>query len=459
MSLSPSESHSPPLRLLPLAWPIFVEQLLHMSVGAIGTFMVSHIADDAVAALGAAHQIIIICLLLFGIVSLGASVVITHHLGAKDGPGAHAVARSAIVASSWVGLFFSMVVMATASPVLQMMQLSPALMAYAEPFLTIMGATLVLEAMILAISSVLRAYGRTREPMLVAIGQNVFTLLGNCLLLYGWFGLPRMGVMGVAISTVAGRVLACAVMWALLHYEVKLRMHWRDWVSLRWDTLQRIMHIGLPAAGEQMGWFSAFMVVTAFTARMGAEQLATQTYAMQLVWVVVLCSVAIGSATEIIVGHMVGAGAFDNAYQQLLRSLRLGMVIAFAVAVTIALLARPLVQLFTHNEAIVAGCATLMLMGIVLEPGRVFNLVVINSLRAAGDARYPVLAGVFSFALVFAGGGWFFGTYLGWGLPGVWLAMTCDEWLRGLLMYRRWKSRRWLKYAHRTYNTVQSGAR
>ncbi|MBT0569058.1 MATE family efflux transporter [Curvibacter sp. CHRR-16] len=446
------------MRLLPLAWPIFVEHLLHMSVGAIGTFMVSHISDDAVAALGTANQVVAMCLLLFGIISLGASVVVTHHLGAHDTAGAHRIARSAIAVNGWIGLAFSVVVMVLAAPLLQALQLSPRLMAYAEPFLTIMGATLVLEAMNLAISSVLRAHGLTREPMLVAIGQNIFTLLGNCILLYGWFGMPRMGVMGVAISTVAGRLLACVVMWALLHYRVRLQMHWRDWVSLRWSTLTRIMHIGLPAALEQVGWYSAFMVVTAFTARMGAEQLATQTYAMQLVWVVVLCSVAIGAATEIIVGHMVGAGAFDQAYKQLLRSLRLGIAIALVVAVGVAVFAKPLVRLFTHDEAIIAACATLMYMGIVLEPGRVFNLVVINSLRATGDARYPVLMGISSFVLVFALGGWFFGTYLGWGLPGVWLAMICDEWFRGLMMYRRWKRRRWLKYARRTYRAVKAVA-
>ena len=41
------------------------------------------------------------------------------------------------------------------------------------------------------------------------------------------------------------------------------------------------------------------------------------------------------------------------------------------------------------------------------------------------------------------------------GLVGVWIAMTADEWLRGLMMYRRWKQRKWLKYAERTRAKVQ----
>jgi Na+-driven multidrug efflux pump len=44
------------------------------------------------------------------------------------------------------------------------------------------------------------------------------------------------------------------------------------------------------------------------------------------------------------------------------------------------------------------------------------------------------------------------------GLPGVWIAMLTDEWLRGLLMYRRWKSRRWMAYAKRSRAHVEEMA-
>ena len=44
------------------------------------------------------------------------------------------------------------------------------------------------------------------------------------------------------------------------------------------------------------------------------------------------------------------------------------------------------------------------------------------------------------------------------GLVGVWIAMMTDEWLRGLLMYRRWKKRRWVKYAERSRAHVADGA-
>jgi Na+-driven multidrug efflux pump len=48
---------------------------------------------------------------------------------------------------------------------------------------------------------------------------------------------------------------------------------------------------------------------------------------------------------------------------------------------------------------------------------------------------------------VLAGGSWLLGVHLGLGLVGVWIAYAADEWLRGLLMWRRWARLRWLPHA------------
>ena len=90
----------------------------------------------------------------------------------------------------------------------------------------------------------------------------------------------------------------------------------------------------------------------------------------------------------------------------------------------------------------------------LLEPGRTFNLVVINALLAAGDARYAVLAGTASMVLVLGSDSWLLGVEmglgLGLGLVGVWLAYAADERLRGLLMWRRWARLKWVPQARRS---------
>src|ERR1035438_8401266 len=166
---------SPPakLALRGIAWPIFVEQTLRMLIGTVDTFMVSHVSDGAVAALGVANQVIIFFLVAFNFIGIGTSVVITHHLGARDRAGADKIATNAIAVNTWLGAAFSASVYFFALGMLRAMQLPGALMDYALPFLTLMGGTLFMESMNISIVAVLRAHGHTRDAMLVTLGQNV----------------------------------------------------------------------------------------------------------------------------------------------------------------------------------------------------------------------------------------------------------------------------------------------
>jgi len=435
------------LSLLGIAWPIFVEQTLRMLIGTVDTFMVSHVSDGAVAALGVSNQVIIFFLVAFNFIGIGTSVVITHHLGARDRAGADQIARNAIAVNTWLGAAFSASVYFFAFRMLRMMQLPAGLMGYALPFLTLMGGTLFMESMNISIAAVLRAHGHTRDAMLVTLGQNVLNVAGNWVTLYGLLGCPRLGVLGVALSGVFSRCVAWLALWILLGHHTRLRLRAADFVTISWGKVKRILHIGLPAAGEQMCYWTAFLLVTTFIARLGSDSLAVQSYALQIQRFAMLFSFSIGLGTEILIGHLVGAGMFEEAYHKLLRSLRTGLIIVTCVMVVVAAFAPLLLGFFTQNAAIVAGGAVLLRLAIVLEPGRVFNVVVISSLRATGDVGFPIQMAVLSMWCVWVPMAWLLGLKLGLGLVGIWIAMITDEWLRGLLMYRRWKKRRWVKYA------------
>lgn len=72
------------LTLKGLFIPLFIEQLLMNMTGTVNTLMLGHYADDAVAAVGAANQVIGFLYTFYAVFSGGASVVISHRLGAGD---------------------------------------------------------------------------------------------------------------------------------------------------------------------------------------------------------------------------------------------------------------------------------------------------------------------------------------------------------------------------------------
>jgi len=338
---------------------------------------------------------------------------------------------------------------------LQLMQVPAGPIVYAKPFLALMGGTLFIESMNVSIAATLRAHGHTRDAMLVALGQNVINVIGNCLLLFGLFGFPKLGVVGVAISSVFSRVVSCVALWILLGRRTHLRLRWRDFFSISGERVRRVLHIGLPAAGENISYWIAFMVVTTFIAHMGATQLATQTYTMNINRWVILVSVSIGLGTEILIGHLIGAGLFEAAYRELLRSLRIAFGCAIGGMAVLGLAAPWLIGAFTSTQAIIISGTVLIRMGMLLEPGRVFNVVVISALRATGDVRFPVIVGFACMWGIWVPLAWFLGIKLGLGLVGIWISLICDEWTRGLLMYHRWRKRKWLHAAERS----RAGAR
>ncbi len=220
------------LSLAAVAWPLFVESGFRVLIQTVDTFMVSHVSDGAVAAVGVSSQVVNLGLMLFSFIGAGSTVVMTHHLGARDERGADRIAAVALAVNGWLGLLVSAGVALSAGPVLRLMGLPGGLMGYAVPFLTLMGGTLVLESVNIVQGAVLRARGMTRESMAVAAGQNLLNAAGNCLLLFGLLGFPRLGVVGVALSGVASRIAAFAALRILVRRRTGVRVSPREFLHL-----------------------------------------------------------------------------------------------------------------------------------------------------------------------------------------------------------------------------------
>jgi len=443
------------LTLWSLSWPLFVEQGLRLSIGTVDTLMVSHVSDNAVAALGVAWQVVIFTLVLFNFIGIGSSVVITHHLGAGDRAGADRISRAAVGVNTWLGLGMSLLIATQSRRLLELMQLPPALFQYAVPFLTLLGGSMFLDAQSMALSATLRAHGHTRPVMLVTGAQNALNALGNALLLFGLFGLPKLGVTGVALSSVLSRALGLLVLHWALRRETGVRVALGDYFRLPLLEVRRMLRIGLPAAGENVCYWLALMTVTTFNARIGEASLAAATYSIQIMGWVIIFADSIGLGTEILIGHRIGDGDLERAYHELLRSLRIGILIACLTSAAMALAAPLVARAFTRDALTASLIVAVLRIGMLLEPGRVFNIVVINALRATGDTRFPLLAGIASMWGVWVPLAWFLGIHCGLGVVGVWLSMCCDEWLRGILMYRRWKRRTWVAHAQQSRQALQ----
>lgn len=429
--------------LFSLSWPIFVDIFLHLVTLLINTWMISHVSMQMVAATAASNQFFETSVAILNFIGVGCSIVVAQYLGAGNREATRKAIHLSISLNLALGFATFLVIWFFGKPLLMLLNTPDAILNMAYNYFHIIGICLIFEAVAIILASCLRVYGHSQAPMYVSFIMNVVTVTGNVFVLYGVFGFPELGLEGVAWSTLLGRMVGVSLLFYLLFYGIKVKLDWRMFFQFHKKILKQILKIGLPSAGENLSWTAQMLVMLAFVGKMGEDALAAHNIYLQLSYMLMLFALAIGIGNEILVGHLMGASQFNQAYQRTFKSLRIGMIITFIVVVIFYFMRYIVIDRFTTDEVIKQLLLPLFLLSILLEPGRTQNIVMVNALRATGDAKFP-----FYTALIFMWGlaipvGYFFGFVLGWGLVGIWFGFLCDEWIRGLVNAWRWKSRKW----------------
>lgn len=435
------------LNLARLTWPIFLEVFLFMLMGSVDTFMLSSVSDDAVSGVGAANQMITIAIIVLEVIGNGAAIVVAQYLGSKKPSEAAQVTGNAITLNLAVGLMLSGILLAFGNSILGILHVEGDILNYARTYLHIVGGGIFLQALINALAATIRTHGFTKETMVVSFLMNVIHVAGNYALIFGHFGLPALGVEGAAISTIASRLICLLIFFWLLYRVMEVRVSWPYYIRLSKNFVFKILRIGVPAAMESMLYQTCQLVFTMYVTYLGAEAMATRQYALNISSYIYLLSVAVAIGTSIIVGHLIGARRNNEAYLRVRSSVKWSLIITVIIDAVVILFREPLMGIFTDNPDIIRLGSQVLLLSILLETGRTVNMIVIGSLRAAGDAKLPVYMGIVSMVCMSLPLGYLFVFHLHMGLVGIWLAVSIDEWTRAVIMHFRWKSRAWEKYS------------
>lgn len=440
-------------RLNAIAGPILGEFLLAYTVGIIGLWLASHSSDGAAGSLGLANQVLETLYVVYRVLAIGMSVVITQLLGGQQRDGARATALSGLAACTWSGLAVLGVLLLGNDAILDLLNAPDAILPLLSPYLQLLAPAALLDGYNLTMASILRAHLHVRDSLYVMIVMHCTHLVLAIPLMLGVGPWEGLGLYGFAVALLVSRAIGLALHLSLWRRRMGLVPTLRNWWAFQPRALAPVLRIGLPGAAGELAYRAAFMVSLASAARLGVEALATHSYVLQLLRYVLLISMSIGWACEIMVGRLVGAGQFRAAHALVRKGVRNGMLTSGVVAVAAALAAPWLMRVFTRDPVVIHAAQTLLWIAVVLEVGRVFNLILPGALRATGDANYPVLSGIGSYLVVLGVGSYFMGR--AFGLAGIFVIYAADEWVRGLLMMARWHWRGWLPYARRAQRGVR----
>ena len=429
--------------LISLIIPIFFELLLVTIVGNIDTIMLGYYSDEAVGAIGGITQLLNIQNVIFSFINMATAILTAQFLGAKDYKRVKQVISVSLVLNVLLGLILGGIYLFFWESLLQKINLPGELIGIGKYYFQMVGGLCILQGIILSCGAILKSHGRPTETLIINVGVNILNIIGNAFFIFGWLGMPVLGPTGVGISTVISRGIGCVAAFYMMCRYCNFTFKKKYIKPFPFKIVKNILSIGFPTAGEHLAWNVGQLMIVAMVNTMGTTIIASRTYLMLISSFTMTLSIALGQGTAIQVGHLVGAGEIKEVYHKCLKSLKIALTFAFVTTSLVFLFRKPIMSIFTTNPDILKASLKIFPLMILLEMGRVFNIVIINSLHAAGDIKFPMFMGitcVFTVAVLFS---YLFGISLGWGLAGIWLANAMDEWIRGLAMYFRWKSKKW----------------
>lgn len=427
------------LSLKSLSIPIFFEMFLRYLSLIINTLMVSKYSNTLVGAMGAANQILDLFITIFSFLSVGCSVVVSQAIGAKNYNLARKVIHQSIFLNALLGFICASLILWHGEYLLYMMQIPDELLKDSKLYLNMLAICLFFDAVAIVLAAIVRVYNMAYWVMMSTFVMDIAIVILNYYVLH----YTKLELFGVGLSNIIGRLIAIIILFLILFFKLKIHLKIKEMINLEKDVLKKVLNIGGFSAGENLLWISQYTIAFSFVASLGKENLSVQTIYFQISMMIMLIGQAISVANEIIIGKLVGANRQNIAYKHTWMALYLSVIASTVIVLLNYICQNQTMKILALNDDLIKIMTPLFALSIFLEISRTFNIVMVNSLRASGDARFAFFSGLVFMMGVSLPVGYVLCFHFNLGILGVWIGFCADEFLRGIVNSYRWKSKKW----------------
>ena len=334
-----------------LAIPVALQNVLTSSFQLVDTLMVSQLGDVTLSAVGMAAQWGWLCGLLgFGLCS-GMSVFISQYWGVKDLKGIRRVMGIGLMLAMLVSLCFLAVALAAPAWVIGLFNQEPAVIETGCRYLRIVCFSYPAVALTYLLSNVLRGTERVRLPLYASIVTTIANAFADYGLIFGVFGLPKLGVEGAAIATCISSWLGPVLILIFSAFEKNLLMGpVRELFTFSWKQLGEFCARALPVMSNEGLWALGMLTLNRIYANMGYEYYAGMTIFKTFSELAFAFYVGLGNACVIMVGKSIGSGKIRRGVADARRFSVLVPLMGLVVGLTMIAARHPLVSLFAMGD-------------------------------------------------------------------------------------------------------------
>jgi len=396
-------------------------------------FFISKLGDTPLAAVSFAMPVI---WLMYGIgigFEAGAASCVSRAIGKKDSGLAKRLTTDTLVLGSLVAFLLCLAGLATIGPVFSLLGATPEVMPLVTDYMTVWYWVAPLDMALWISLASIRARGNTLLESKVITVAALLNLAMDPVLIFGLFGFPRMEIQGAAVATLLSNGIMLLFTLAYLTFRLKVYANPLAPVKVILDSWRHMLHIGIPAMISNAIIPVSSGIVVAMLATYGVEAVAGYGIAMRIEPIFLIPFYALSAVSSPFFGQNFGAGKFDRLLEARRVITRFCLGFGLALALVLALIARPMAGLFSDSESI-RMVAVYYLWIVTISYGAHGLVMSVNAaFNGMGNPLPGVIISTCRVFIVFLPLA-FLGRYL-YDLPGLFAATTISNLLMGAIAF------------------------
>lgn len=450
MSRYPAQStvtHKSPVKnVLKTSLPAVVDLSSQTIYWTIEAILIGKISMAAFAGVGMAIQIVAVFFAVLLTFVVGASLIINRHLGAGEKWQANHILGQTMMIAITMACVFGLIWYSGAIHLFKVIREVETREAQ-EAGVTYLRTVALFAPFIITnfvATGVIRGSGNTTYSMLVNVTINTISLILAPLLIFGWLGLPTLGVRGAALAV----GIAHSTGWLITFYLLRSRrcflfLSFRELTTPNFASFKRLFNAGLPTTIEQLVWALGQLIVTSFAGIIGVTILTTHTVFVRIQAVLSMMYMGFSLAAMTLVGKDVGAARHHLAEKTASAAGRVVFIFVLSIAAFLILFDRQIIYTFTSASEVIELGSRVMLIFAAVQIVKAMNSVVSGNLRGAGDLKWIMWLTAATVLFLEIGMNWVFAFIFGFGLYGIWTIHFFDEFLRTIINHWRFKGGKW----------------
>lgn len=432
--------------LFALVIPIAIQNLITSAVNSADVFMLGFVGQAELSAVSLANQVqFLIGGLFFGITS-GIVMLCSQYWGKKDTDTIQKVMGIAFKVSIIFCLIFAIVAIVFPRTIMLIYTNDLELVEIGVGYLKIISISYILLAFSQVYLSVLRSIERAHVSTIISSVALIANVLLNAVFIFGLFGAPKLGVIGVAIATTIARILEVLLCFWDLHHNKVFKFNIK--FIFVWDKLLFLDYIkySIPALLNDIAWTFAFSTYSIIMGHLNADVVAANSVVST---VRNLCSVlcfGIAAGGTVLIGKVIGENRLEDAKRDADRLLKASVVSGIITGVVL-LLVKPIVfECFILSDRAYEYLNFMLIINSYYIVGQVFNTVTIAGIfRAGGDSKFGMICDTITMWVVSVPLGFISAFVLKLPPMAVYFVLCLDEFWKIPVVIKHYKSYKWLK--------------